>query len=282
MGTMTEEDPRAVLRRHGLRPRRSLSQNFLRDRNAAARIVRETVQVDAPVVELGPGVGTLSVGLLDAGARLIAIEKDRAMIAVLQEELGHRDNFTVRQGDATEVDYKALAAEVGDRISVVGNLPYAVTGAILRRIVEDRAAIAQAVVMVQHEVYQRLTAQPGTKTYGALSVFVQAQFALSRVITLNPGAFFPAPKVKSTVVTLRPHDVAIAEETPAFTAVVRASFAQRRKTLRNALGAIGSAQRVQAALETADLDPGARGETLSVAQFAELGQAWASFDPDVD
>ncbi len=201
---------------------------------------------------------------------MLAIERDRDMLAVLEEELGDCARFSVREGDATEVDLRALAAEHGP-LAVVGNLPYAVTGAILRNLTTHRHALSRAVVMVQREVRDRLLGRPGTKAYGALSVFVQASFAVAPVLKVPAGAFHPPPKVESAVVRLVPHAVPRAEETEPFREVVHAAFGTRRKTLRNALKRISA----EAALEKAGIDGARRGETLSIEELAAVAGAWA-------
>lgn len=267
------EDPRRVLGRHGLSPKRSFSQNFLVSRSAVERIVTAlALAPDERVVELGPGLGTLTGALLRAGARVIAVDADRDMLAVLNAELGHSPNLDARFGDATEVDFAALAE--GGRIAVAGNLPYAVTGGIFRRIVEQHAHVSRAVLMVQREVRDRLLAEAGTKAYGALSVFVGGVFSIKPVCIVPAGAFFPPPRVDSAVVLLTARSDAFDVDRPAFTACVRASFEARRKTLRNALLRIHEAERVDAALLAAGIDGKRRGETLSVAEFDGLARAF--------
>ncbi len=265
------EDPRRVMRRHGLAPKRSFSQNFLVARSAVERIVDALApRPDELTVELGPGLGTLTGALLRAGARVLAVERDRDMLAVLEAELGVVPALTLREGDAATVDLGALAAEHGP-VALVGNLPYAITGAIVRNLTEQRGAVSRAVVMVQREVRDRLLADPGTKDYGALTVFVQAGFDVTPVVRVPSGAFHPPPKVESAVVKLVPRAVPRAAETPAFRDVVQAAFGMRRKTLRNGLKRIGA----EAILETTGIDGGRRGETLTIEELAALADAWS-------
>ncbi len=267
------EDPRRVLGRHGLSPKRSFSQNFLVSRSAVERIVEALkLAPDERVVELGPGLGTLTGALLRAGARVIAVDADRDMLAVLHAELGHSPSLDARFGDATEVDFAALSE--GGRIAVAGNLPYAVTGGIFRRIVEQNAHVSRAVLMVQREVRDRLLAEAGTKAYGALSVFVGGVFNIKPVCIVPAGAFFPAPRVDSAVVLLTARSDAFDVERPSFAACVRASFETRRKTLRNSLLRIHEPERVDGALTAAGIDGKRRGETLSVAEFDRLACAF--------
>ena len=262
------EDPRKVLSRHGARPKRRFSQNFLTDPqvvDAIASAVRPNH--GESVVELGPGAGTLTAALLRQGAEVIGVEADPAMRALLSTEFS---DYALRvvEADAAALDLSSpelnlVEISAGKRIALCGNLPYAISGAIFRRLVAERTRIDRAVVMVQREVALRLAASPGEKEYGALSV--------EPVLRVKPGSFFPAPRVESAVVRLTP----LAEERAPvddarFIAVVRAAFGMRRKTLRNALKRVeGSAD----ALESTGIDGGRRGETLSPEEFAALALA---------
>ena len=285
------EDPRRALARHDARPKRSFSQNFLVARPIVESIADAAdVRAGEGVVELGPGLGTLSAALLRRGARVLAIEKDREMIGVLRADLIDESSplllgralpsgasFEVEEGDATSVDLASLRARWGTPLSdgvraplvVVGNLPYAVTGAIFRNLIAHRAHVARAIVMIQKEVRDRMLAEPGTKEYGTLTVFVRASFRVQAVLKAPPGAFHPPPKVESAVVRLVPRTDAI-EETDALRSAVRACFEQRRKTLRNGLVAIVGAERADEVLAHADIDGKRRGETLSLDEIARL------------
>jgi 16S rRNA (adenine1518-N6/adenine1519-N6)-dimethyltransferase len=261
------EDPRRVLARHGLAPKKAFSQNFLVARHAIDAIVRAIdPRPGETVIELGPGLGTLTGALLAAGARVIAVEKDRDMIAVLRAELGADERLSIVEGDAAEVDPRALS----EGAALAGNLPYAITGAILRNLCERAGSISRAVIMVQREVRDRLVSEPGTREYGALTVFVQARFEVTSVLKVPAGAFHPPPKVDSAVVKLVPRAVPRAEGA-AFEAVVRAAFQARRKTLRNALVQAFGPERTDAALAAASIDGKRRGETLSIEELASLG-----------
>lgn len=263
------EDPRRALARHGLAPKKALSQHFLVSRRAVEAIVRALGPAPGePVVELGPGLGTLTGALVGAGARVIAVERDRDMIAVLRSDV---PAAVVVEGDAASVDPAALG--VATPVALAGNLPYAITGAILRNLVRRAASISRAVVMVQKEVRDRLLAQPGTRPYGALTVFVQARFEVSAVAKVPAGAFHPPPRVESAVVKLVPRASPRAEETDAFRSVVRAAFDARRKTLERALVLAFGAARARRALAAAQIDGRRRGETLSVEELAALARA---------
>lgn len=258
------------MRRHGLAPKKSFSQNFLVSRHHVDAIVAAlALEEGERTVELGPGLGTLTAGLLRAGGRVVAIERDRDMLGVLRAELGHLDALELREGDAATVDLEELAD--GERIALAGNLPYAITGSILRNLIAHRAVVRRAVIMVQREVQERLAADPGGKTYGALSVFVQAAFDVRKVSRVPPGAFHPPPRVESAVVALDPREIPRAEETSMFRNVVKAAFGQRRKTLRNSLRALGDG--VEEVLGEVGVDPKRRAETLSIEEFAAIARA---------
>lgn len=269
------EDPRRALSRHGLKPKHAWSQCFLISRSAHEAVVAAAdLHANDPVVELGAGLGTLTRLLADTGARVTAVERDPELLAVLKADVAG-PQVRCLAADVAHLDYAELHREAGAPLRVVGNIPYSITGAILRGLVEAREHVARAVLTVQREVRDRLVAQPGTSAYGALTVFTTAAFEVTSVRNLSRGTFHPAPRVDSAIVLLVPRAVPRAVETDAFREVVRGAFAARRKTLRNALVQAGSAARADAALARADIDGQRRGETLSVAEFDALARAWA-------
>jgi 16S rRNA (adenine1518-N6/adenine1519-N6)-dimethyltransferase len=264
------EDPRRVLGRHNLRAKKGMSQNFLTSRHAVEKIAEAlAIHEGERVIELGPGLGTLTAALLRHGAQVLAIDADRDMLGVLALEFADYPALEARFGDATQLDLAALGFT---QVAICGNLPYAVTGGIFRRLVEQYTRVSRAVLMVQKEVRDRLVAEPGSKQYGALTVFTRAVFDVRSVVVVPAGAFHPAPRVDSAVVALTPRAAAI-ELTDAFTSVVRASFEARRKTLRNALLRIRPPEAVDAALARVGIDGKRRGETLSGEEFAALAAA---------
>lgn len=268
------EDPRRVLARHGLRPKRGMSQNFLVSRSAVERIADALALTPGErVVELGPGLGTLTTELLRRGAQVIALDADRDMLAVLAQELGHLPALAARHGDAAELDLPALLGSGHDRVAVAGNLPYAVTGAIFRRLVAQHAHISRAVLMVQREVRDRLLGEAGTKQYGALTVFTRGVFDVRHVCSVPAGAFHPPPKVDSAVVMLTPRDEPVDVEAPSFVRTTRMAFEARRKTLRNALLRLHEPAVVDRALAAVGIDGKRRGETLSVEEFDALARS---------
>ena len=270
--------PRALLHKYGLRAKKSWGQNFLGEHEILDHIAR--LAVDRPgerVVELGAGLGHLTARLLARGADVIAVERDREMAAVLRGELGERVRLV--EADAARLDYRALAGErPGSKLSVVGNLPYHLTSPILFGLLDDVAVVARAVLLVQREVAERIAAQPGTKTWGLLSVLLQHQAEVSVERRVPPGAFWPPPRVESAVLRLvfREPRAPVHDEAR-FRRLVKAGFAQRRKVLSNALaaGRLASATDLAVALQAAGIDARRRGETLAVEEWAALERALA-------
>jgi 16S rRNA (adenine1518-N6/adenine1519-N6)-dimethyltransferase len=261
-----------LLASHGLAPKKSFGQNFLQDAAACAAIAE--LATDPPggtVLEIGAGLGALTERLCARAARVVAIERDRDLVPILREALAAHENVTVVEADALRADWPALVAGGPAPVVLAGNLPYHITGPILRRVTEQAASFACAVLMMQREVADRLAAAPGSESYGALSVFVQATFAVTRAREVGKGAFVPVPRVDSSVVVLRP--ARRAEETPMFRALVNGAFQARRKQLRNAWRGVASPERVAAAAEAAGVALDARGETLSVEDFARMAAA---------
>jgi 16S rRNA (adenine1518-N6/adenine1519-N6)-dimethyltransferase len=272
-------DARALLRRHGLAAKKSWGQNFLVAERVYRAIVDATVSRDDDwIVEIGAGLGTLTMRLAErvAEGKVLAVERDRDMVAVLEAELGHLDNVEVVAANALTYDLSAVARWRGAPIAVCGNLPYQLASQILFRILGARQDVSRAVVMLQREMADRLLAGPGTKTYGALGVLVQTYADVKQVVRAPPSAFVPPPRVESTVVRLDPllggSRVPIADDA-AYADTVHAAFGQRRKTLRNALRAVHDPEAVDAALAATGIDGGRRGETLTIAEFAELAGA---------
>jgi 16S rRNA (adenine1518-N6/adenine1519-N6)-dimethyltransferase len=272
-------DPRTVLRSAGLRPKKSFGQNFLVAepiaRAAAAACVPDGEVGRARVVEIGPGTGALTRWLAERASVVVAIERDRDLVPLLERE-PPGDNVRVVEADALTADLAALLGEADPSSPRVlcGNLPYAITGPLLRRAVEIADRLERVVFMVQEEVGERLLASPGTKAWGALTVFVRAAFDVRRVLRAGPGAFHPPPEVTSVVVELLPLRPPRARETEAFRALVRAAFEARRKTLRNAWSRLApDAATLERAAAQAGVSLDARGETLPVEAFERMAEA---------
>ena len=274
--TLEFKDPRAVLKRYGLHPKRSWGQCFLVSPKAVKIIADACVGGDSSgivVAEIGAGVGTLTSALIQRGAVVTAVERDREMCDILRAEIGEEAGFTLIEADAAKVDYAELFG--GKPGVIAGNLPYQLTGRLIRRVVAAVDAIERAVLMVQREVAERLAAPAGHPARGALSVVVEARFHARIIHRLKPTAFHPPPKVHSAVVRLDPRDRKVFDrgiDPDAFDAMVNAAFSGRRKTLLNALVAAGIADRetVRARIAQAGIDPGLRPERLSVDDFARL------------
>jgi 16S rRNA (adenine1518-N6/adenine1519-N6)-dimethyltransferase len=285
----TPKRTREIIARYGFTFRKNLGQNFLVDGNVLRRIVEAAeLGPEAGVLEIGPGIGALTERLARAAGKVVAIELDRRLIPILEELLKPHRNVEIVHGDALKLDLGRLITErfAGlDKVSVVANLPYYVTTPILMKLLEDRLPLESIVVMVQKEVAGRMTALPGGKDYGSLSVAVR-YFAEPEIVCHVPrGVFVPPPNVDSAVVRLRlrarpPVDV---RDEELFFRVVHAAFAQRRKTLANNLTVLLGRERRREAAElpaSLGIDPGRRGETLSLEEFAALAnelavrQAW--------
>jgi 16S rRNA (adenine1518-N6/adenine1519-N6)-dimethyltransferase len=263
-----------------LRPKKSLGQNFLRDSRVVEQIINEVrPRADETIVEIGPGRGALTERLVESARRLLAVEFDRDLVPLLEEKFGGRANFTLIEADALTVDLCQLIAPA-KKARVVANLPYYISTAILQRLIEQRACLAEMVLMLQREVVERITAQPGESERGFLSVLVQAYCSAETLFDVPPTAFHPAPKVWSSVLRLsvrEPAALKVSDESLLWR-IVSAGFAQKRKTifnnLRNAPDDLR--QRIEDAgganevLERADIESQRRAETLSLEDWSRL------------
>ena len=277
---MTEPfpDARVLLDRYGLRAKKSFSQNFLISDRAFRAIVDATVRADDDwIVEIGAGLGTLTARLAERvpEGKVIALERDRDMIAVLRAELAGVDNVEIEEADALRYDLKMAAKWRGESIAVCGNLPYQIAAPLMFRVLEARTVVSHAVVMIQKEMADRIVAPPGGKDYGALGVMIRTYADVTTVARVGSGSFVPAPKVDSTVIRLVPlaQPRAPISDEQHYSAVVHAAFGQRRKTLRNALRAVFDEAGVDAALAATAIDGVRRGETLDIAEMAALANA---------
>jgi 16S rRNA (adenine1518-N6/adenine1519-N6)-dimethyltransferase len=254
--------------------KKQFGQHFLADRYYVDKIVMAVNPVAGDnLVEIGPGQGAITFPLLRKHPRLTVIEFDRDLIAPLAAAAAPLGELTIIHRDVLQVDFSALA-EPGRKIRLVGNLPYNISSPILFHALEHAAAISDMTFMLQKEVVDRMAAGPGSKVYGRLSVMLQAYCRVDSLFIVPPGAFRPPPKVDSAVARLVPHDPAtIGINDPArFAEVVRAAFGQRRKTLRNALNGVCTAEQFTAA----GVRPEARAEQIEVAQFIALANAAAA------
>jgi 16S rRNA (adenine1518-N6/adenine1519-N6)-dimethyltransferase len=267
---------RGILRRHGFHFSKGLGQNFLTDDQIPERIAESAgLDQSCGVLEIGPGFGALTQALCARAGKVVALELDAKLLPVLDETVGRLPNLTVLQGDAARADYPALAeTHLGGLVPhVVANLPYSVTSPVLRRLL-DAGVFRRVTVMVQREVARRICAAPGGAAYGAFTVYCGVKAAPEILFDVPPDCFFPRPKVFSSVLRLTPHEsppVPAGEQT-FFFRVTRAAFAQRRKTLRNALRAAFPQDDVDNALRRTELDPQLRGETLDIDAFLRLSR----------
>ena len=248
-------------------PRRRFGQNFLADAHYVGRILDAVdPRPGDNLVEIGPGLAALTAGLIERAGRITAIEIDRDLAARLRGRFAP-DQLTLHVADALGFDFGTL----GDDLRVVGNLPYNISSPLLFRLAAHAAQLRDVHVMLQREVVARMAAAPGTPDYGRLSVMLQACFRIERLFVVPPGAFRPVPEVDSAVARLVPLGTRAPQlaDPELFARLVAAAFAQRRKTLRNALAALVDA----ATLVAADIDPTARGETLSVDDYVRLTAA---------
>jgi 16S rRNA (adenine1518-N6/adenine1519-N6)-dimethyltransferase len=273
-------DARALLQKHGLFAKKSFGQNFLTSERAFRAIVDATVRQDDDwVVEIGAGLGTLTARLAERvpEGKVIALERDRDMIGVLRAELGAVENLEIEEVDALRYDLAMVARWRGEPIAVCGNLPYHIAAPLIFRTLAARQGVHRAVFMVQLEMAERIVAKAGAKAYGALGVMVRTYADVALVTKVSAGSFVPPPKVDSAVLRLTPlangGTRAPISDPSRYRAVVQAAFGQRRKTLRNALRARFEAGAADAALVTAGIDGGRRGETLEIAEFAALANA---------
>lgn len=268
---------REILTRFDFRPRKSLGQHFLVDQNVLRRIVGAASICDGDIIlEVGPGIGTLTVALAEKAAEVVAIERDLRLEPVLAETLGGLSNVRIIWEDALSVDLRELPAMPN---KVVSNLPYQIATPLISTLVEGYPEIGLYVVMIQREVGRRMLAEPGGKDYGVFSVKLRYFCDVEKVADVSARVFLPQPEVGSAVIRIKrlPEPRVSVSDPGHLFRVVRASFAQRRKTIKRALaGALGRAvDEVTAALEEAGIDGERRGETLSLSEFARLSEALA-------
>lgn len=270
-------DIRALAERLGVRPTKQLGQNFVVDPNTIRRIVRAAeVTAEDTVLEIGPGLGSLTLGLLDTGARVVAVEIDPTLAAALPATIAARAPGAAERCHVVHRDAMHLAAAdlPAQPTALVANLPYNVAVPVLLHALRELPSVRRALVMVQAEVADRLAATPGGRVYGVPSVKARWYADVRRAGAVSRTVFWPAPHVGSGLVRFDRHDppATAATREQVFT-VVDAAFAQRRKTLRSALaGWAGSPAAAEHALRAAGVDPGARGEALSVGEFARIAQ----------
>lgn len=265
-------DVRGILERHGLWASRDRGQCFLVDHQVIERIADEATRAGEPtVIEIGPGLGALTAALLQRGRKVVGIEIDRGVASALATEVDS-EALEILCEDARHTDLTTLSDQTP---AVAGNLPYSVTTPLLLRLLAQREAIGATTVMIQKEVADRLLAPPNTKTYGSLTVLFRQYAEITRAFDVGPSAFWPQPSVRSTVLRVdwRQAPLVSVADPAHLERVVRAAFAQRRKTLRNSLSTGFAAELIRAVDAAGPIDLSRRAETLSLADFVQLADA---------
>lgn len=255
------------------RPRKALGQNFLQDPNIINKIVAAIApNAEDMVVEIGPGRGALTDHLIAQAGKLHLIEFDRDLAAYWRQKAEQTSHLDVHETDVLKFDFAALAQE--QKWKVIGNLPYNISSPVLFHLMQFAHTVMVQVFMLQKEVVDRLVAVPGNKQYGRLSVMMQYRYQMERLFVVPPGAFFPPPKVDSAIVRMQPHSSIehAASSAEHFAKVVKQAFSQRRKTLRNTLKQLLTAEQIS----RCDIDPASRAETLAVDDYVKLSNAYSS------
>lgn len=274
----TKKVTRYILQRFGIHMSKRLGQNFLIDAGIVQGIVEAAdIQPGDRVLEIGPGIGTLTQALAEAGADVTCVELDKRLPEVLAHTLEAYANVKIIQGDILKVDIPDIMGS--EPFKVVANLPYYITTPIIMALLEKHLPITDIVVMVQKEVAERMAAQPGGKTYGALSAAVQYYSVPEIALYVPPRSFMPPPEVDSVVVDckIRREPAVRVSDEKLFFRVIKAAFGQRRKTLNNALKSLGAdKQSIAAVLEAAGIEASRRGETLTLDEFAAIANELAA------
>lgn len=275
-------NPRTALHSIDARPKQSLGQNFLCDPNILFKIADAAkLTPDDTVIEVGAGTGALTEYLVKTGCRLHVIEIDQRFEPLLSDLLVDHSNATLHIGNALVLLPQILSGIEG-RTVVVGNLPYMVSSQLIVACLENRSKISRAIVTVQLEMAQRLTAGPNSKDYGSLSVRIAATAEAGLLFKISPPCFFPSPKVHSGCILIDfekspPHKP---KSEPVFVRVIKSAFGQRRKNIRNSLSAAYPKDKVRVAIEIAKLDPNRRAEHLDYMEYISLADAFVSLDED--
>lgn len=259
------------------RPKKALGQNFLTDRNIINKILTAAdLQPKDQVLEVGPGRGALTNLLSERVGKLVCVEFDHELAEILRKQYKDKAQVLIHEQDILKTDFTELLGDTTESFKLVANLPYNISTPVLFRFLEERHRFSRLVLMLQKEVGERLAAPAGSKNYGIITVLLGLWFEIKREFVVPASCFYPAPKVDSVVISLVPREkpLALVEDEQLFKQVVKAGFAQRRKTLHNCLKAAGLPV---AALEASGIDGKRRGETLSIIEFAELTRKLSAF-----
>ena len=270
--------PRVLLNAYNIRAKKNLGQNFLSDPSTARMIVnRGNISPEDVILEIGAGLGALTLPASHISKKVFAVEKDRQIIELLKTELLANDlsNVVLMGNNILDIDINALADEANSKIVVIGNLPYNISSQILVKLIESRKCLSRAILMFQKELAQRITASPGCKDYSRLTVMIQYCSDIKSVATVKANLFFPKPKVDSEVLEIKfkeKPDLLVNDE-PFLFEVIKAAFGKRRKTLKNALSNSMlqvDSKNVLNALKCSSIDSRRRAETLTVSEFVNL------------
>ncbi len=277
---MERREIKEILRRYGVRPRKGLGQSFLLDEHIAESIADQAqlTEEDA-VLEIGPGLGILTEPLLRKAGRVFAVEVERGLCEALRVRLPNRENLTLLNENVLEIDLSRMAEKGSRKLKIVSNLPYRLTSPILNYVLENADLIQLAILTVQNEVARRITAQPGGKEYGLLSVLVQHRASPEILFSIQPSSFYPSPRVVSTVVRLEVRTTpVISVDEPVFLKLLKACFSQRRKMLKNTLKTSFplTAELLGNISHQTGIDLRRRAETLSLSELGELAKALKS------
>jgi len=266
-----EFDPREFFHGENAYPRKSLGQNFIKDPRVIEKIVEAAgLSADDCVLEIGPGMGALTVALAEKAGKVIAIEKDERVITPLRNLLEGYPNTEVVRADCLKLDFRGFYT--GKKLKAVSNLPYSISTPVLIKLLGDRAIFSSLVLMLQLEVGQRITARPGSRQYGSLSVLIQTYMDVKILFRVPPSAFWPKPKVDSVVLKFVPLPgprVPLSDER-LHERVLRAAFSSRRKMLGNSLQSLLSREAAESALAACGIDRSRRAETLSIEEYSLL------------
>lgn len=270
--------PRTLLKAWNLHPKKHLGQNFLTDPSTAEAIVKNAgILPEDTVLEIGAGFGALTIPIAQIAKKVFAVEKDHNVINLLETELLAKNlaNVVLMEKDILKVDIKTLAEDVDGKIVVIGNLPYNISSQILIRLILSRKIVSRAVLMFQKELAQRIMAQPGGRDYGRLTVMLRYCSDIKRIFSVKASLFFPKPKIDSDILEVRFRDLPKypADDEDFLFKVIKAAFSKRRKTLKNALSSSELSidkETVKNILDSVEIDPSRRAETLTVQEFVKL------------
>lgn len=274
--------PKRLLNTSELRAKKALGQNFLTDLSTALMIVEKSrLEPEAVVLEIGAGLGALTIPVAKTVRHVYAVEKDSSLVPVLENQLSssHITNVTILNQNILNLNLQELFEKSGEKFIVMGNLPYNISSQVLVYLIQNRHCVTQAILMFQKELAERISASPGGKDYGRLSVMLQYCASVKHLMEIKATVFFPRPKVDSSVIEVRFHDQLLfpASDEKFLFDVIKAAFGKRRKTLKNALTQSQlslKSQEVLTGLEISGIDPFRRAETLSVEEFVHLSNTF--------